>query len=117
MAAGDIGTAFYSNINVNNYYCASNKLFEYIALEKPVLTNNYPGLIERVERLKLGVCLDAITPENLASAYVRAFDSTVLRRGSAKFFWEIHENELVGLYNHPSDSFGIRRSTESSSVG
>ena len=49
MASCDIGTAFYRNTNLNNYYCASNKIYEYIALDKLVLTNNYPGLKEHVE--------------------------------------------------------------------
>lgn len=98
MASCDIGTAFYDNSNVNNYYCASNKLFEYIALDKPVVTNNYPGLLETVERFGQGVCLEEITPESLAEAYIRLSDSLVVTPGARKFFWEDLENVLVELY-------------------
>jgi glycosyltransferase involved in cell wall biosynthesis len=97
MASGDIGTAFYSNINVNNYYCASNKLYEYIALGKPLLTYNYPGLLERVESFGQGVCLDIITPANLANGYVQASDLTV-NPSDIQFFWEQQEDVLLRLY-------------------
>jgi glycosyltransferase involved in cell wall biosynthesis len=98
MAAGDIGTAFYSNINVNNYYCASNKMFEYIALEKPVLTNNYPGLLEYVEKFRQGICLNEITPTNLAKAYADACNPRAVTRGARKFFWEHEEHALLRMY-------------------
>jgi glycosyltransferase involved in cell wall biosynthesis len=97
MASCDIGTAFYSNINVNNYYCASNKLYEYIALGKPLLTNNYPGLIEIVAKFGQGVCLENITPANLAAAFVRACDQRHVTPGSKLFFWEDQEDVLVRL--------------------
>ena len=100
MAAGDIGTAFYRNTNINNYYCASNKLFEYIALGKPVLTNNYPGLLESLERYRQGVCLDKITPENLANAYLRVCDPLAIVPGFKRFFWEQQQDVLIRLYEN-----------------
>jgi glycosyltransferase involved in cell wall biosynthesis len=116
MAAGDIGTAFYSNTNINNYYCASNKLFEYIALEKPVLTNNYPGLVERVARSGQGVCLGDITPEALANAYPRATDFNVVRPGSEKYFWDDQEDNLVRLYSDFPKAFRPGQPVESTTL-
>jgi glycosyltransferase involved in cell wall biosynthesis len=98
MASCDIGTAFYSNININNYYCASNKLFEYIALGKPVLTNNYPGLRDNIEKFRQGVCLEDVTPESLANAYRRASDPHAVSPGRKKFFWEHQEFRLLDFY-------------------
>ena len=98
MASCDIGTAFYRNTDVNNYYCASNKLFEYIALGKPVLTNNYPGLLETVERFGQGICLAEVSARRLAEAYVRACDPDLLTPGRNKFFWEDEEEVLRQLY-------------------
>jgi glycosyltransferase involved in cell wall biosynthesis len=103
MASCDIGTAFYSNININNYYCASNKLFEYIAIGKPVLTNNYPGLVERVESFAQGVCLEEITPATLAEAYARASDTHVMKPGAQKFFWETQSERLDCIYQTATD--------------
>ena len=102
MASCDIGVAFYQNTNLNNYYCASNKLFELIALNKVVLTNDYPGLLETVGDYKQGVCLREITPKNLAEAYIRASDSNHIRPGRRKYFWEDEEKILSGLYDIPT---------------
>jgi glycosyltransferase involved in cell wall biosynthesis len=98
MASCDIGTAFYRNTNLNNYYCASNKVYEYIALDKPVVTNNYPGLLETVERFAQGVCLDEITPKQLADAFVRACEPRSVTPGARKFFWEDERSVLSELY-------------------
>jgi glycosyltransferase involved in cell wall biosynthesis len=100
MASCDIGTAFYRNTDVNNYYCASNKVFEYIALDKPLLTNDYPGLLEVVHRFGQGICLPEITPESLAEAYSRAGDPDIVTPGRRKFFWEDEEEVLTYLYDH-----------------
>ena len=74
MASCDIGTAFYRNTDLNNYYCASNKVYEYIALNKIVLTNNYPGLLETGEKNRHGVWLMEVTAKSLQEAYTRASD-------------------------------------------
>ena len=114
MASGDIGTAFYSNINVNNYYCASNKLYEYIALGKPVVTNDYPGLLETVESFGQGVCLETITPAPLAESYTRACESDSLLPGKKKVFWEEQENVLTNLYEREvSKTTPLRGTTNS----
>ena len=99
MASADVGTAFYRNSNINNYYCASNKIYEFIALEKPVLTNNYPGLLETVERFRQGVCLAEITPKNLTEAYIQAIDPGLIIPGAKKYFWEDEEHILLQLYD------------------
>jgi glycosyltransferase involved in cell wall biosynthesis len=98
MSACDIGIALYRNSNLNNFYCASNKLYEYIALDKPVVTNDYPGLLERVERFGQGICLAEITPRSLADAFTRAADPKFIKPGMKKYFWEDQENILIQLY-------------------
>jgi glycosyltransferase involved in cell wall biosynthesis len=98
MSSCDIGTALYRNTDVNNFYCASNKLYEYIALNKPVVTNNYPGLLEHVASVGQGICLASVTPETLAEAFMLAADSTVIKPGMKKFFWEDQQNILLQLY-------------------
>jgi glycosyltransferase involved in cell wall biosynthesis len=98
MASADIGTAFYRNTNINNYYCASNKLYEFIALEKAILTNNYPGLIEAVKRYKQGVCLSEVTPTTLVESYMKVNDISHVTPGAKKFYWEDEEDVLIRLY-------------------
>jgi glycosyltransferase involved in cell wall biosynthesis len=98
MASCNIGTAFYRNTDLNNYYCASNKLYEYIALEKKVLTNNYPGLLETVGKFRQGICLTEVTPRSLAEAYILAHDRALVTPGRRKFFWEDQERTLLQVY-------------------
>jgi glycosyltransferase involved in cell wall biosynthesis len=98
MASCDIGTAFYRNTDVNNYYCASNKIYEYIALNKIVLTNNYPGLIEAVEQNRQGVCLREVTAKSLQEAYTRASDAALVTPGMKKFLWEDQQHVLTLVY-------------------
>jgi glycosyltransferase involved in cell wall biosynthesis len=98
MASSDIGTAFYRNTNLNNYYCASNKVYEYIALGKPLVTNNYPGLLETVESFRQGVCIEQITSGSLAKAFTRACQPDAVTPGAKKFFWEDEQRVLNDLY-------------------
>ena len=98
MASCDIGTAFYRNTNVNNYYCASNKIYEYIALKKGILTNNYPGLLEVVEKNGYGMCLEEVTAQSLAKAYHHC--KLPERSSQAQtYFWEDEEHTLLQLYD------------------
>jgi alpha-maltose-1-phosphate synthase len=98
MASCDIGTAFYQNTNLNNLYCASNKLYEYIALNKTVLTNDYPGLLETVARYNQGICLEDVTSRRLAEAYQQGSDDAVVTPGARKCFWEQQDSRLQQLY-------------------
>lgn len=104
IASCDIGTAFYRNTNLNNFYCASNKLYENIALCKPVLTNNYPGLIETVGKNNLGVCVEQIDAESLADAILKAIDLRSTLRTSDEYLWEKQHGLLAELYGSQSNS-------------
>jgi glycosyltransferase involved in cell wall biosynthesis len=97
MASCDIGTAFYPNTNINNYYCASNKIYEYIALEKKILTNNHPGLLEVVDRGGHGLCLEKVTAQSLADAYT-SLAKAELSLTPKKYYWEDQEDTLLQIY-------------------
>jgi len=64
----DVGLAFYKNTNLNNYYCAPNKVYDYIQLGMPVITNNYPGLTEIIGDNKIGVCIPEVNTLQLQMA-------------------------------------------------
>jgi len=99
MASCDIGIALYPNTNINNYFCASNKLYEYIALSKIVLTNNYPGLLESVERFKQGLCLPEVSAQSLEEAYRYVSTPFNITPGARKFFWEDYSTILTDFYD------------------
>lgn len=56
----DFGVVNYSSFNLNNKYCASGKLFEYMSLGLPVLISNNPTLIDVVMKFKCGLYTDDI---------------------------------------------------------
>jgi len=60
-----MGIAFYETHNPNEYHCAPNKLYDYISAEVAVLGSGQPALRNVVEKHRIGVCLDAITPESI----------------------------------------------------
>jgi len=94
--SGDIGLAFYENINLNNYWCASNKLYEFIFCGKPVVTNDHPGLKEVVEKSQLGACLSDSTPELIANAVKEVEEMEPVAH--EPYVWERQEERYLGLF-------------------
>jgi glycosyltransferase involved in cell wall biosynthesis len=94
--SGDIGLVFYENTSLNNYWCASNKLYEFIFCGKPVITNDYPGLKEVVEKNQLGACLSDSTPELIANAIKEAEEMEPAAH--EPYVWERQEEEYLGLF-------------------
>lgn len=95
--SSDIGFVFYDNNNINNYYCASNKIYEFIVCKKPIVTNNYPGLIKLIEKNKFGICLEDVNGINIYNAILMLKDiddSDVLY----KYFWENNSSKLCNIY-------------------
>ena len=78
-ASAHIGLLFYRNTCRNNYYCAPNKLYEYMMMGLPVITCNYPGLVPFVEGQGIGLCVDPTDPRAIADAVNRLAGDPVLR--------------------------------------
>ncbi|MFC1586123.1 glycosyltransferase [Fibrobacterota bacterium] len=98
----DIGIVFYNNANINNYYPASNKLYEFILCRKPVLTNNYPGLLEVVEQTGAGVALETITSKSIAQGIRKIETGKIRISGTSRFTWEKQESNYLNLFARKS---------------
>jgi glycosyltransferase involved in cell wall biosynthesis len=106
-ASADIGVLFYRNDCRNNYYCAPNKLHEYMMMGLPVITPNYPGIKKIVEGEKVGLTVD---PENIneiakavntLSENLQLFHEmyqNCLRVSYEKFNWENEIQKLIVKY-------------------
>lgn len=68
LSAYHIGFAFYDNTNLNNYYCAPNKIFQYIQAGMSVITNDYPGLKPIVEGNCIGNCVSEVSSTQISEA-------------------------------------------------
>jgi glycosyltransferase involved in cell wall biosynthesis len=99
----DIGFAFYSNTNLNNYYCAPNKIFQYINNRVAIISNDYPGLISLVQNNKIGVCVNKINEEQLESA-IRKIQKEQLYNNITdelrfNYSWNTQEDNFLSLFN------------------
>lgn len=54
----DLGIISYSNINLNNRYCAPNKLYEYAMFNLPMITTNQVLFKKTFKKYKIGIIYD-----------------------------------------------------------
>lgn len=75
-----VGFVAYHQRDLNNKYCASGKIFEYLYEGKPVLTSTNPPLKDFCEKYSVGIASDAYGPalRRLAEDY-EAFEKQVER--------------------------------------
>jgi glycosyltransferase involved in cell wall biosynthesis len=94
-----IGVALYRNINLNNYYCAPNKVYDYLMNGLPVITNRYPGLVNVIENNRVGACIEEVNGNELRKAVEEIVDERLwnnitqdLRR---RYCWERQEADYL----------------------
>lgn len=106
-ASADIGILLYRNDCRNNYYCAPNKLFEYMMMGLPLIAASYPGMLPLVEGEGVGVCVDPLSPGMIASAVNRlaadpqaraSMKANGLRLSRERYNWEIEFGPLLQRY-------------------
>jgi glycosyltransferase involved in cell wall biosynthesis len=74
-AVSDLGISIDKPVHLNYTYSLPNKLFDYIHAGTPVLVSNLPELKRIVNRWKVGLVLDEVTPQKVASAITEALQS------------------------------------------
>ena len=106
-ASADIGILLYRNDCRNNYYCAPNKVFEYMMMGLPVIAPDYPGMQPLVGGEDVGVCVAPDSPRAIAAAVNRlAADpegrarmrANGLRLSKARYNWAQESAPLLQLY-------------------
>jgi len=104
-ASADIGLLFYRNDCRNNYYCAPNKVHEYMMMGLPMVTVDYPGIRALVEREGIGLCVNPEDPHAIAAAVnsiasdkgiYRNMRANCLRAARERYNWE-HEFQALKL--------------------
>jgi glycosyltransferase involved in cell wall biosynthesis len=106
-ASADIGILLYRNDCRNNYYCAPNKLFEYMMMGLPMVATNFPGIRPLVEGEGVGLCVDPGSPSEIAAALNRLAADPAhrermrqngLRLSKDRYNWEIESAPLLQRY-------------------
>ena len=77
LRAADCGVVLYDGATLNNYYCAPNKLYDYLGARIPIVCNALPELERVVNRFGVGVVADEPTPQGLAAAIREAVDQEI----------------------------------------
>jgi glycosyltransferase involved in cell wall biosynthesis len=107
VASADLGVAIYKNINLNNYLCAPTKLYEYLMVGLPVVTSNFPEMLELLEQYAVGRTFDPDSPASIANA-INTFFETYPRQGPQiqdavekarrRFTWERESQKLIEIF-------------------
>lgn len=94
-----IGIALYKNTNLNNYYCAPNKVYDYLMSGMAVIANDYPGLNQVLEVGRLGACVAEVTPASIANAVGRIVSeerwNNITDEVRRRYSWEAQEHRLL----------------------
>jgi glycosyltransferase involved in cell wall biosynthesis len=95
----DVGIAFYRGKTLNDYYCAPNKIFDYIMAGLPIVTNRTPAL-SMLEKLDSVVMIPQITSESISASIQRAFTQRKnITEDSRKLFtWDNLEFKIREIY-------------------
>lgn len=94
--------AFYNPNIPNNKLASPNKLFEALALQKPLLTNHGTTLSKFVEENKIGLVVNPENPTEILEAIekldIQAIKKTELDLYETKYNWNYMKLKLSNLY-------------------
>jgi len=63
-----IGIVKYDYVDLNQIFCAPNKIYEYAGFGIPMISNEVPGLVNTVGRYKAACCIDTNDVESIKMA-------------------------------------------------
>lgn len=103
---GYIGFQVLNNTNFNHYSASSNKLFEYIMSNVPVVACSFPEIKKVVEGENVGVCVDSHDYESIAKGVNYLLENPVMREQMAencnqaklKYNWENEKENFLAIY-------------------
>lgn len=97
-----IGIALYRNDNLCNYYCAPNKVYDYIMNGVAVVANAYPGLLEVLEEGEIGACVEEVDLEDFRTALTKIVEEkrydNITEDVRVRYSWEAQNPAYLELY-------------------
>jgi glycosyltransferase involved in cell wall biosynthesis len=107
IAACDVGIVSYINTCLNNYYCAPNKLYEYLQNGLAILGVNFPDVESIIHEYNVGVTCNFTDPIDIAKKidwFIENKETLLEMKNCANlipkelFSWESEEIKLINLY-------------------
>ena len=107
LARADVLVQPLTALHGNAHYSSPMKVFEYMALGKPIVASDLPAIREVLRDGENAVLIEPDSPERLASGVRRVLDDRVLAeriaRGAfddaAQYSWERRAERLEGLFH------------------
>lgn len=101
-----LGFQVLNNVCFNHYSASSNKLFEYIMSDVPVVACDFPEIKKVVEGEHVGLCVDSHNYEEIASAVNQLLRDPVLcatmsnncKTAKFKYNWENEQLQFLKVY-------------------
>jgi glycosyltransferase involved in cell wall biosynthesis len=101
-----LGFQVLNNVCFNHWSASSNKLFEYMMNEVPVVACDFPEIKRVVEENEVGVTIDPHDPDEIAKGVNYLLDNPDKREvfshncinGRKKYNWELEQNNLLEVY-------------------
>ena len=111
LAAADLGLVIYPHTNRNNYYCASNKIYEFAMSGLPVVAVDFPPCRELLEQYRYGVCFAWNDSAALERAITECFSGeqqyqqmkTEALRAAREENWDREKLHLLEIYSRISE--------------
>lgn len=104
--SAQIGFQVVQNTCFNHYSALSNKLFEYIMAEVPVIVSNLPEMRKVVESTGVGLVIDTTSPENIAkNVNILLNDNALYKKCKKncskykyKYCWDKEKDYFIQIY-------------------
>ena len=93
--AAHIGIANYDFSNLNNVFCAPNKIYEYAKFGLPMLTSDNVGLVETVGAACAASCVDFSCIDDIVRGIKKILENEQLYRKNAQKFYAATDNMQI----------------------
>lgn len=107
MKENDIGIVSVQNTSLNNYYCAPNKLYDYMKAKMVILGPDFPHMKEIIEDNNIGFTCDFEDIESIKNAFLQIIENigkfTEMKNNSyilhkSNYNWSLEEKKLLQMY-------------------
>ena len=106
LSSADWGIAPIINICLSYYYCAPNKLFEFVQARLPILASNFPEMEKVVQDADLGYTFDPENPDTIEEVIKKMMNNEERRKefrehthsAAKRYNWKVEEEKLIGIY-------------------
>jgi len=105
--SADLGVHPIQNTCLNHYYCAPNKLFEYLMAGLPVAVSNFPDMRRIVENEGVGETFDPEDPKDIARVInnilndeekYNIMSGNALKIAKERYNWEMESRKMLEVY-------------------